>query len=101
MNNARSHFRRRHGRTSVSISERELPDRGPDMQQTLADHELVVRALARLPKQYREPLLLKLASGLTCQEIGAIMHSSEGAIKVRLMRAREAFRRAYEEEAAG
>jgi DNA-directed RNA polymerase specialized sigma24 family protein len=58
----------------------------------------VQHTLARLPKQYVEVLLLQTVSGLSCREIGRVVDCSEGAVKVKLMRAREAFKRAYEVE---
>jgi RNA polymerase sigma-70 factor (ECF subfamily) len=69
-----------------------------DLQQSVVARDSVLRALSRLPKAYREPLLLQLGSGLTCKEIGEVLGCSEGAVKVRLMRARQAFRREYKDE---
>lgn len=95
LNQARSHFRRRRARPQVPLGDYEVPEKGPDMQEDLANRELVQNILARLPRSYAEPLLLQLAGGLTCREIAEVVGTSEGAVKVRLLRAREAFRRAY------
>lgn len=97
LNRARSHHRRRRLRTFVPLMDDHVSS-APDLQHSVVSHDTVHRALARLPKNYRDPLLLQLASGLTCREIAEVLGSSEGAVKVRLMRAREAFRRVYEDE---
>lgn len=95
LNQARSHHRRHH--RHQSLEGYDPPGHDPDLQETAATRDLVHRALARLPERYAGPLLLQL-NGLSCREIAAILHSSEGAIRVRLLRAREAFRRAYQLE---
>jgi len=61
----------------------------------------VRRVLQRLPEKYAHALLLQVISGLSCREIAQIVGCSEGAVKVRLLRAREAFRRLYREEERG
>jgi RNA polymerase sigma-70 factor (ECF subfamily) len=99
LNKARSHYRRWKLRKAVPLKEDLVSGRAPDVQESTATQEAVQRALARLPKQYAEALLLQNVSGLSCREIGQIVHCSEGAVKVRLMRAREAFKRAYQAEA--
>jgi RNA polymerase sigma-70 factor (ECF subfamily) len=95
LNQARSHFRRRRSRPQIPLGEYDVPEKGPDMQEDVANRELVQSILARIPRSYAEPLLLQLAGGLTCREIAEVVGASEGAVKVRLLRAREAFRRAY------
>jgi RNA polymerase sigma-70 factor (ECF subfamily) len=98
MNRARSHHRRKKFKVFVPIEDHDLPSHDVDLQASVADRDLVRRTLARMPKQYAEALLLQLGSGLSCKEIAEIVHCSESAIKVRLMRARDSFRRLYEEE---
>jgi RNA polymerase sigma-70 factor (ECF subfamily) len=52
-------------------------------------HELELReTLHALPTSYREPLLLQVLGGFTCEEIADIMHTTPGAIMTRLSRAR-------------
>jgi RNA polymerase sigma-70 factor, ECF subfamily len=97
INRARSHHRRRKLRQFVPLLDEHVSN-SPDLQQSVATDDTVQRALARMPLNYREPLLLQLAGGLSCREIAEVLGASEGAIKVRLMRAREAFRTAYEDE---
>jgi RNA polymerase sigma-70 factor (ECF subfamily) len=99
LNKARSHHRRWKLRKVLPLKDDVVPGRTPDVQESTATQEAVQRALARLPKQYAEALLLQTVGGLSCREIGRVVHCSEGAVKVRLMRAREAFKRAYQQEA--
>ncbi|GAC1445555.1 MAG: RNA polymerase sigma factor [Chloroflexota bacterium] len=98
LNRARSHHRKRKFRIFVSIDDHDVREQGRDMQDSIADGEIVQKTLGRLPKQYAEVLLLQLTGGLSCKEIAGILSCSEGAVKVRLMRARESFKRFYEEE---
>lgn len=98
LNRARSHHRRRRLRSFVSIDDHEPAAETNDMQDVVAGHDAVQRVLAQLPRQYAYPLLLQTVSGLSCREIASVLGCSEGAVKVRLLRARQAFRRIYEEE---
>lgn len=98
LNRARSHHRRRRFRTFVPLLDDSLPSDAPDLQNTNALQDSVRRALARLPQQYAHPLLLQTTGGMSCREIAEVLHCSESAVKVRLMRARKAFRAIYEEE---
>lgn len=54
--------------------------------------EMVAQALARLPDDYREVLLLRDAEGLTAPEAAVILGVSIDALKSRLHRARAALR---------
>lgn len=49
-------------------------------------------ALHALPPAYREPLLLQVIGGFTCEEIAKIMDLTPGATMTRLSRARLALR---------
>ena len=56
--------------------------------------ELEMReALHTLPVSYREPLLLQVLGGFSCEEIAEMMDLSAGAVMTRLSRARMALRR--------
>ena len=56
--------------------------------------ELEMRdALHALPDGYREPLLLQVVGGFSCQEIAGIMKLTPGAVMTRLSRARLVLRR--------
>jgi RNA polymerase sigma-70 factor (ECF subfamily) len=98
LNQARSHYRRRKVRPQVPLGDFDQPHGGPDLQDSVALSDLVQRVLARMPRHYAEPLLMQVSGGLSCREIGEILGTSEGAIKVRLLRARESFRKAYQKE---
>ena len=50
-------------------------------------------ALHALPETYREPLLLQVLGGFTCDEIAEMMDLSTGAVMTRLSRARLALRK--------
>jgi len=50
-------------------------------------------ALGSLSEGYREPLLLQVLGGFSCDEIAAMMHISAGAVMTRLSRARLALRK--------
>ncbi len=90
-NTAMSHLRRR-GRFGDVLAEgddrlvREPEARTPD--EVVARDE-VERALAVLPAGQRTVVLLKDVYGFSCQEIGEEIGISEGAVKVRLHRARK------------
>ncbi len=58
----------------------------------------VEQALAALPADYRAPLLLYSYDGWSVEEVAAALGTSQGAVKTRLYRAREMFRRAYAAE---
>ena len=74
-------------------------DHHPAVQATFVDRSLesvaVQQALKRLPPRYRVPLVLYACQGLSTQEIAEILHISRGAVKTRLFRSREKFRRIY------
>ena len=70
-----------------------------DLDSLIADESSVENALEmrdalkELPESYREPLLLQVLGGFSCQEIADIIGTTEGATMTRLTRARLAMRR--------
>jgi RNA polymerase sigma-70 factor (ECF subfamily) len=98
LNRARSHQRYQRLRRFLPLPEHDVPSTEPRMDEGIVMRDAVQRALRRLPKSYAQPLLLQTASGLSCREIAEVLHCNEGAVRVRLMRARTMFRRLYEEE---
>lgn len=98
LNRARSHHRRRRLRVFLPFEDDQVAEAQPDMQDAVADHDTVCRTLNRMPQRYAAALLLQTASGLSCREMADVLHCSEGAVKVRLLRARESFKRIYEQE---
>lgn len=85
-----------------------LPWQAADRRAVVADGTLdrlggpsaVEAALAALPAALRAPLLLHAHHGLSVCEIAGVLKLSEGAVRMRLCRARRAFRQAYEKESA-
>ena len=81
------------GEESLNAQPAEGP--GPeDKASSVETGELVGRALARLPDEYREVLLLRDAEGLTAPEAAQVLGVSIDALKSRLHRARAALREA-------
>jgi RNA polymerase sigma-70 factor (ECF subfamily) len=66
--------------------------------EAVAGRSAVEAALAALPPELRAPLLLYAHDGLSVAEVAETLSLSEGAVKMRLVRARRAFRQAYERE---
>jgi RNA polymerase sigma-70 factor (ECF subfamily) len=89
-NVAMTHLRRR-GRFGDLLSEgQEMPTEAPrsePREDSLEDTE-VKRALSQLPHGQRVVVVLKDVYGFSCQEIADQVGVSEGAVKVRLHRAR-------------
>lgn len=50
------------------------------------------RALATLPDDYREPLILQVLGGFSCDEIAKVLEISSSAVMTRLFRARKQMR---------
>ena len=81
-----------------------LRDSDPDeraggIADKLGEQQAVQRALMQLPETYRSALVLFSVQGYSVREISESLGISEGAVKTRLSRARERFRKAYENEA--
>lgn len=87
-NAAITHLKRR-GRLAEPVEEwmEERLTTRDDEDARLSANE-VERALERLPDSYRVVVVLKDAYGLSCEEIGRQVGITEGAVKVRLFRAR-------------
>ena len=81
---------RRRGRFGDIVPDEDLEGPAPEQteQQTLDSDELS-RALAQLPEGQRVVVILKDVYGLSCREIGDELGVEEGAVKVRLHRARK------------
>ena len=99
------HLRARQRKPTVSLTmqdedgeeavQLDLPDTAPDPEQALLlaeDRELVKRALAALPAETREILILRAINDLSYQQIAQVMHLQEGTVKSRLSRARAQLR---------
>lgn len=71
-----------------------------DPVEEVSQRNVIEKTLQALRPEYRAPLLLYLHDGLTLREVAVALGISEGAVKTRIYRAREMFRRAYTREAA-
>jgi RNA polymerase sigma-70 factor (ECF subfamily) len=54
-----------------------------------AERDLLRRGMLKLPPRYREPLLLQVIAGYSCEEIARELKLSKGAVMTQLFRARE------------
>lgn len=99
-NAAISHLRRRRRAPEVSVEvldDRPRPGETVGLSETSVDRDALERALAGLPSSLRVAVVLKDVYGLSCREIGRRVRTSEGAVKVRLHRARKRLREALVE----
>lgn len=62
----------------------------PDNFQWCADMQVMQNGLTLLPEKQREALIIVLAAGFSYEEAGNILGCSEGTVKSRVSRAREA-----------
>ena len=88
-NAALTHLKRR-GRLAVPMEDERMAERLAtidDEDARLAAEE-VERAVERLPDAYRAVVVLKDMYGMSCEEIADEMGLTEGAVKVRVFRAR-------------
>lgn len=68
----------------------DLPEAaGPDRVQQADDAAALEQALQVLSPEQRAVVVMKDVYGMTCEEIGREVGSTEGAVKVRLFRARQ------------
>lgn len=90
-NAAMNHLRKRSrfGEVLPEIEDVRLdPESSARPAQEVVDRELLDAALGQLPDAARAVVVLKDVYGLSCLEIGRMVGASEGAVKVRLHRAR-------------
>lgn len=80
-------------RTAELVEANYLQTRGPAPDAGAAGD--IQQVLQQLPDEYRSVLVLKYIVGLEIADIAATTSSSVGAVKMRLMRARESFRNHY------
>jgi RNA polymerase sigma-70 factor (ECF subfamily) len=91
-NAALSHLRRRRRFGELVVDpedETSEPSAPSEFAERTVDRESLSRALQALPVSLRSVVVLKDVYGLSCQEIGDQIGVSEGAVKVRLHRARK------------
>ncbi len=91
-------YRRRKLLAWLPLSGLEL-DGGQSVEATVTEQVAVQAVLNALPPKYRIPLLLYIHEACSVAEIAETLNISASAVKMRLSRAREKFRRTYEEDA--
>jgi RNA polymerase sigma factor (sigma-70 family) len=87
---------RRRLRTLLRSPVKVVTDHGEDPAAIAGSREDVRRALMALPRRDREVLVMIGVLGLTNHEAAVALGTSDGALRVRLHRARAAFRNRYE-----
>lgn len=88
---ARRYERSRVEDHSIPLDGMEVADTHRDLDDSVEAFNLH-RALAEMPVEYREPLVLQVLGGYSCKEIGAMIDASESAVMTRLFRARQRLR---------
>ena len=63
----------------------------------LVERDVVARTLAKMPKDYAACLLLHDREGFSTEDLAAMLNLSRSAIRTRLFRARQLFRKTYAE----
>lgn len=77
----------------------ELPS-GKTGFDTTTEAFVLRQALARLPDDYRGPLILQVLGGFSCEEIAEMLGISSSAVMTRLFRSRKQMRELLGEDAA-
>ena len=95
-------LRREHAR----LYERQQPQTAEIAPEALPAHDdhdtsteafVLRRAVAALPRKYREPLVLQVLEGYSCEEIGQLLGLTRGAVMTRVFRAKQKLRATLEE----
>jgi RNA polymerase sigma-70 factor (ECF subfamily) len=86
----REHFRR--GPVTLPTVELEELAEEPAHRHDSTQDWVVRRQIVALPEEYREPLLLQVLGGMSCEEIATELGISKAAVMTRLFRARQKLR---------
>jgi len=100
LNKCRDHLKLAKDTVSTDEIADVLPDRGTSPEQDTASsqsRDVLQRALAALPEEYREVLILKHIEELDYEEISAITGTGIAALKVRAHRGRDMLRKILEQ----
>ncbi len=87
---ARQFERKRH--PEVEFDELTESPAAPPTYDTSSEAFALRRALAGLSEEYREPLVLQVLGGFSCDEIAGILDISSSAVMTRVFRARKQMR---------
>ena len=72
------------------VSEIDIPDERDTVQPESAGEDAAIRAaIRRLEPKYREPLLMQVLGGFSCEEIARELNISAAAVMTQLFRARQ------------
>lgn len=95
--NARHFSRQPKDTVSFEELDRDL-DQIPGAEPGLGSTEAFVlhQAIAALPSDYREPLLLQVLGGYSCEEIAELLNMKSGTVMTRVFRARQKLRKRLE-----
>lgn len=74
---------------TVAVDEGLVDDRGASAPDQTGEDAVVRAAIAQLDRKYREPLLLQVLGGFSCEEIAAELGISPAAVMTQLFRARQ------------
>ncbi len=108
-NLARSHARWKGRHPTVPLTDEEGamiyepadPRLSPDAAADLKEKsELVLKAIAALPAELREALLLFTVEDMSLAEVATVVGCSAKAVEIRIYRARQALREAFSKQAA-
>ncbi len=80
----------------VEIDEQLVSDTVQSSHEDQSETRLLRKAIARLPEKYREPLVLQVVMGFSCQEIADQLDISKSAVMTQLFRAREQLKEKFE-----
>lgn len=89
-------LRREHARTferkvppMTDVDDVIIADESEQSPETKAEINLLRKEIAKLPAKYREPLLLQVIGGYSCDEIAQQLGITKSAVMTQLFRARE------------
>ncbi len=84
----------------VTLDGLELPDVGAALPEDDSETRLLRQAMLELDPKYREPILLQVIGGFSCEEIANELEVSRSAVMTQLFRARQKLKAALAEEKA-
>jgi RNA polymerase sigma-70 factor, ECF subfamily len=95
------YLRKQHGNATVSIEFVEEPsaesDDPSDASVMAESRRLVHQVLGELPPRHKAVLVMRDIEGMDCDEIARVLGKSPGTVRWRLSRARQAFKRLWEQ----
>ena len=94
-NNALQHYRRKALVSFVPLDDDQSPDTPVDTAQGAADVAAVHEALLKVPEKQRVCMVLHFVDGFKHREIAKMLGLSEDAVRMRVARGGEEFRKAY------